>query len=202
MERQERSLWRTRIRWRMRGAWLWPSFVVLTLAEGVALEVLPIAGDGPGGIVPGVLLAGFANLISVAAVAPLAARRLRRRRPDLPRVVADNYAGTALLCAVAAGILALGLVPRPSVLAAEDDLRAQASAVHDYVAAQAPQYGPGIALADPMRLEDDLYRTCVPGPDPKRWLCLFVNTEQRPAGVTLDHDRAPNTTYRRHGGFQ
>ena len=44
-----------------------------------------------------------------------------------------------------------------------------------------------------MRVEDDLYRTCVPGPDPKRWLCLYVNTEQRPAGVTLDHDRAPNT---------
>ena len=202
MERQERSLWRARIRWRMRGAWLWPSFVVLTLAEGVALEVLPITGDGPGGVVPGVLLAGFANLICVAAVAPLAARRLRRRRPDLPRVIADNYAGTALLCAVAAGILALGLLHRPSVLAAEDDLRAQAAAVHDYVTAQAPQYGPGIALADPLRLEDDLYRTCVPGPDPKRWLCLFVNTEQRPPGVTLDHDRAPNTTYRRHGGFE
>jgi hypothetical protein len=201
VERQERSLWRARIRWRMRGAWLWPSFVVLTLAEGVALEVLPIAGDGPGGVVPGVLLAGFANLICVAAVAPLAARRLRRRRPDLPRVIADNYAGTALLCAVAAGILALGLVHRPSVLAAEEDQRAQASAVHDYVVAQAPQYGPGIALADAMRLEDDLYRTCVPGPDPKRWLCLFVNTEQRPPGVTLDHDRAPNSGYRR-GGFQ
>ena len=197
MERQEESLWRTRIRWRMRGAWLWPSFVVLTLVEGVMLEVLPIAGDGPGGVVPGVLLAGFANLICVAAIAPLAARRLRRRRPDLPRVVADNYAGTALLCAVAVGILALGLAHRPSVLAAEDDLRAQAGAVHDYVTAQAPEYAPGLPLADPMRLEEDLYRSCVPGPDPKRWLCLFVNTEQRPPGVTLDHDRAPNTTYRR-----
>ena len=53
-----------------------------------------------------------------------------------------------------------------------------------------------------MRLEEDLYRACVPGPDPKRWLCLFVNTEQRPAGVALDHDRAPNAAYRRHGGFQ
>ena len=203
MERQERSLWRARIRWRMRGAWLWPSFVVLTLAEGVALEVLPVAGDGPGGVLPGVLLAGFANLIVVAAGAPLAARRLRRRRPDLPRVIADNYAGTALLCAVAAAIVALGLVHRPSVLAAQDDARAQAAAVHDYVVAQAPEYAPGITLADPMRLDGDLYRTCVPGPDPKRWLCLFVNTGQRPAGVTLDHDRAPNSTYRRGpGGFQ
>jgi hypothetical protein len=202
VERQEQSVWLTRMRWRMRGAWLWPAFVVLTLAEGVALEALPIAGDGPGGVLPGVLLAGFANLILIAAVAPLVGHRLRRRRPDLPRVVAQNYAGTALLLALAAAILAGGLIHRPAVVAAEDDLRAQAVAVHDYVVAQAPAYRAGIALADPVRIEDDLYRTCVPGPDPKRWLCLFVNTDQRPAGVTLDHDRAPNTGYRGPGGFQ
>ena len=90
MERQDGSLWLTRTRWRMRGAWLWPAFVVLTVAEGVALELLPIAGDGPGGVLPGVLLAGFANLIAVATIATLAGRRLRHRRPDLPRVIADN----------------------------------------------------------------------------------------------------------------
>jgi hypothetical protein len=202
VERQESSVWLTRMRWRMRGAWLWPAFVVLTIAEGVALEVLPVAGDGPGGVVPGVLLAGFANLIVVAVAAPLAGRRLRKRRPDLPRVIADNYAGTALLVAMALGIVALGLLHRPAVVAAEDDLRAQAAAVHDYVVAQAPGYRAGLALADPLRVEEDLYRTCVPGRDPKRWLCLFVSTEQRPAGVTLDHDRSPNTGYRGPGGFR
>jgi hypothetical protein len=202
MERQEDSVWVTRMRWRMRGAWLWPSFVALTLAEGIALDVLPIEGDGPGGIVPGALLAGFANLIAVATLVPLAGHRLRRRRPDLPRPVADNYAGTVLLCAIAAAILGLGLVHRPQVLAEQADRGAMAGAVHDYVVAQAPEYRPGIVAADAMRLEDDLYRTCVPGPDPKRWLCLFVNTRQRPAGVSLDHDRAPNASYRRGGGFQ
>jgi hypothetical protein len=202
VERQDESVWVTRMRWRMRGAWLWPSFVVLTVLEGIALEVLPIAGDGPGGVVPGVLLAGFANLIGVATLAPLAGRRLRRRRPDLPRPVADNYAGTALLCAIAVAFVGLGLVHRPSVVAEHEARRAQLAAVHDYVVAQAPEYGAGIALADSLRLEQDYYRTCVPGPDPKRWLCLFVNTRQQPPGVSLDHDRAPNQTYRRHGGFQ
>jgi len=202
VERQEQSVWLTRMRWRMRGAWLWPTFIVLTLVEGVALEVLPIAGDGPGGVLPAVLIAGVANLILVAAVAPLAGNQLRRRRPDLPRFVAQNYAGTALLVAMAAVFLGAGLIHRPARLAAQDDLRAQAAAVHDYVLAQAPEFRPGIALADPMRLEEDLYRTCVPGPDPKRWLCLIVNTDQRPAGITLDHDRAPNTDYRLHGGFE
>ena len=197
MERQEESLWVTRMRWRMRGAWLWPAFVALTVLEGIALEVLPISGDGPGGVVPGVLLAGFANLIAVATIAPLAGRRLRRGRPDLPRIIADNYAGTALLCAIAAGILALGLVHRPQVLAEQADRGAVAGAVHDYVVAQAPGYRRGIASTEAVRLDDELYRACVPGPDPKRWLCLFVNTRQRPAGVSLDHDRAPN-----HGGFE
>ena len=87
VERQEDSLWVTRMRWRMRGAWLWPSFVALTLAEGVALELLPIAGDGPGGIVPGVLLAGFANLIAVATLAP--ARGLPAA-PTAPRPAAPD----------------------------------------------------------------------------------------------------------------
>ena len=192
MERQDESLWLTRMRWRMRGAWLWPVFVVLTVAEGIALEVLPITGDGPGGIVPGVLLAGFTNLIVVATIAPLAGRRLRRRRPDLPRLIADNYAGTALLCAIAAAIVALGLLHRPAVRAEHAAQGAMAGAVHDYVVAQAPAYRAGIGDADAVRLDEDLYRACVPGPDPKRWLCLFVNTGQRPAGVSVDADRAPN----------
>lgn len=192
MERQEDSVWLTRMRWRMRGAWLWPAFIALTVAEGVALELLPISGEGPGGVVPGVLLAGFVNLICVATLAPLAGHRLRRRRPDLPRVIADNYAGTALLCAVAAAIVALGLVHRPHVLAEHADHGAVAGAVHDYVVAQAPAYRRGIGSAEAVRLEEDYYRACVPGADPKRWLCLFVSTDQRPAGVTLDPDRTPN----------
>ncbi|MEA2133599.1 MAG: hypothetical protein QOC68_1508 [Solirubrobacteraceae bacterium] len=192
MERQDGSLWLTRTRWRMRGAWLWPAFVALTVAEGIVLEVLPISGDGPGGVVPGVLLAGFANLIAVATIAPLAGRGLRRRRPDLPRVIADNYAGTALLCVIAVATLALGLAHRPRVLAEQADRGAVAGAVHDYVVVQAPLYRPGIASAEAVRIDDELYRACVPGPDPKRWLCLFVNTRQRPAGVAVDTDRAPD----------
>ena len=192
MERQDDSVWVTRMRWRMRGAWLWPAFIVLTVAEGVALEVLPIAGDGPGGVVPGVLLAGFANLIAVALIAPLAGRRLRRRRPDLPRVIADNYAGTALLCVIAAAIVGLGLLHRPALQAEQAAEGAVAGAVHDYVVAQAPAYRGGIDAAEAVRIEEDVYRACVPGPDPKRWLCLYVNTDQRPAGVSVDTDRAPN----------
>ena len=197
----ERARW-TRLRWRLRGAWLWPVFGLLTLAGGILLHVLPVWGLGPDGIVPGILLAGFINLIVVAILAPLAGRLLRRRRPDLPRSIAADYAGTGLLAATFVALLAAGVANHGEV-AAEKQARAQQYvAVARYVSAQAPQYHRRLAEADTMRLEADVYRTCVPGDDPKRWLCLFVNTEQEPPGVTRDPDAAPNSVYLRHGGFK
>ncbi len=198
----DQSLWRARLRWRMRGAWQWPSFFALTALEALLLLRLPPYDPGPRSVVAAVLLAGFANLFCVAVLAPLAGRLLRRRRRDLPRPVADNYAGTALLCAGALIVLAAGLVHRPEVAARQADQAAQAGAVHDYVVSQAPRYRAGLHRMDAIQLEDDMYRTCVPGPDPKRWLCLIVSTDQHPAGVTLDPDRAPNSVYTAGGGFR
>src|SRR3712207_6047721 len=41
--------WVRRMRWRRRGAWLWPVFALATIADTVLLHVLPIAGNGPTG---------------------------------------------------------------------------------------------------------------------------------------------------------
>ena len=185
----------------MRGAWLWPTFVVATLADGVVLRELPFYEGGPRDLWGTTLLAGFANLVAVALVAPLVARALRRRRSDLPREVARNYAGTWLVCALLALAVIGGVVHRPAVRAEEADRSAQLLAVVEYVRSQAPEFEPGLHAADTLRVEDDLYRTCVPGPDPKRPLCLLVSTDQQPPGITRDLDRAPNDAYRRHGGF-
>src|SRR3712207_4667400 len=93
---QVEPVWWPRLRWGMRGAYQWPLFVVLTALDAVLLAVLPVHGDGPDGL-GAVLLAGFYNLALVGILAPLAGRFLRRRRPDLPRLVANDYAGTWLL---------------------------------------------------------------------------------------------------------
>ena len=37
--------WLRRMRWRRRGAWMWPSFVALTLADAVIGRLLPPSGD-------------------------------------------------------------------------------------------------------------------------------------------------------------
>jgi hypothetical protein len=195
-------LWPARLRWRMRGAWLWPTYLVLTPLAAVVLTRLPFYGsDGPGSFPGALLLAGFANLAIVAGIAPLVARRLRRRRSDLPRIVAHDTAGTRLLIAAFLALVVGGLVHRPVVAEAERDAAAQASALHDYVNAQAPEYREGLAVADAIRIEEDLYRSCVPGPDPQQWLCLIIQTDQSPAGIRVDGDRAPNSVYRLHGGF-
>ena len=180
----------------MRGAWLWPTFAVVTLGEAVLLNELPFYDGGPGGFVPGFLIAGFANLAVVAILAPLLGRRLRRRRPDLPKLIANDYAGTTLVWGLAAVFVAAGLAHRPAVRAEQEDRSALFAAVHTYVSAQAREYEPYLGQADSIRLAPDFYRACVPGPDSGRPLCLFVETDQRPAGVRRDGDRIPNAAYR------
>jgi hypothetical protein len=199
---QVERLWWPRLRWRMRGAWQWPAFALLTLIDGFVLSELPFYDHGPGTFVGGMLLAGFANLLVVAVVAPLTGRRVHRRRPDLPRLVANDYAGAAAMLALALALVAGGLAHRPALNAERAQLAAVAASTHRYVAREAPAYRTGLASVDAMRLEEDLYRSCVPGDDPQRWLCLFVSTDQRPPGVTEDPDRAPNSAYRSHGGFR
>jgi hypothetical protein len=195
-------LWWPRLRWRMRGAWQWPAFAAFTALDGLLLSELPFYDRGTGSFVGGMLLAGFVNLLAVAVLAPLAGSRLRRRRPDLPRLVASDYAGTALLAAIALLLLVGGLLHRPAIAAERADVAAAAAVTQDYVASQERSYRPGLRAMDILRVEEDLYRSCVPGPDPDRWLCVFVNTAQSPAGVTADPDRAPNSAYRMHGGFR
>lgn len=185
----------------MRGAWLWPTYVVATIAGGVLLRELPFYTGAPADLWGATLIAGFANLAAVALAAPLAARLLRRRRPDLPRAIARDYAGTALVGALFVLAAVGGIAHRPALRAEADDRVAQLVAVRGYVTAQAREFVPGLAAADSLRIAQDLYRTCVPGPDPKRPLCLIVSTDQDPPGIARDLDRAPNSEYRRHGGF-
>ena len=59
-------MWWTRLRWRLRGATMWPAFVVAVLIDTVLLRVLPVAGDTAPDVFAAVLLAFFFPLVVVA----------------------------------------------------------------------------------------------------------------------------------------
>jgi hypothetical protein len=190
-----------RLRWRLRGAWLWPGFVVLTLLEMVLLHWLPLAGQGTD-FIPALLLAGSLNLIAVALLGGLGGRALRRVRRDMPKVVADNYAGTTILALVAATFVAVGLVHRPEVIDRRQAFSRQSLAVQRWVQANGDDFALAhVSMADTLTIEEDLWRTCVPGPDPKRWLCLIVDTSKSPPAVTRDPNRESNTSWNPRGSF-
>jgi hypothetical protein len=185
------SVFWPRLRWRMRGAWQWPAFAALTVVDALLIARLPFQGDGPDAI-GAFLIAGFANLLAVAVLAPPAGLLVRRWwRPDLPPMIARDYAGTALLGIVTVVLVTGGLVHRRGLMEEHRDRSAALVATHDYVVTQAPEFRRGLAAPDIVQQETDLYRVCVYGTD-ERPLCLFVNTDQVPAGVKRDPARLPN----------
>ncbi len=202
MEGVER-VWHRRLRWRLRGAWQWPAFLALTLVDAVLLVLLPPYDGAPEHLFPGVLLAGSANLVALVLLAPPLGRALRRRRPDLPRMVASNYAGAALVAALTAVLVAGGLAHLSAARAEEGREQAVAAAMHAYVIEQAPQHRESLGAIDIIRIDRDYYRACVPGDDARHWFCLFVTTDQHPPGVTRDTEEVSNSeAYRPYGGFE
>src|SRR3954470_17854058 len=93
---------------------MWPTFAVLTIAEGFLLHKLPPTGFRIDDVVIGVILALFGNLFFVGVVAPWLARRLmeRDRRGGRERFPAEVYldrTATTLLVVGAGGLVAAGL---------------------------------------------------------------------------------------------
>ena len=52
-------VWWTRLRWRLRGATMWPAFLVAVVVDAVLLRTLPIAGDSAPEPFGAVLLSWF-----------------------------------------------------------------------------------------------------------------------------------------------
>jgi hypothetical protein len=194
----------TRLRWRLRGAWQWPTFGVLLVVDAVLLSVLPIAGDRGPDAFAAVVLALFFNLVAVAVLGPAFGWLWRRRRPELPGVVARDRGGTAGLVLVTAVLAGTGIGHRSAVTDQREELAVQVLVVARYVGHRTePEYRQYRAHLDEMNtisLGAGLYRTCVPGDDPARALCLFVHTDEAPPGVTEDPSRAPNATYVQRDG--
>lgn len=211
MSSPEERFWPARLRWRLRGAWMWPAFIVLTLLEGVLLHVLPPVGLGVRQdaltVVFGIIVATFANLFLVGAVAPWLTRRLLAREraagaaPDLPpdirRDVLQDRVGTALLTLGLVGVVAAGLGSRPLVVSETEDTEENARVVRDLVLASGDrELIRNLETANTVRLGEGYFRTCVARDDRRRFFCLFVDTKKDPANVVRDPSTEPNSSLR------
>src|ERR1700729_1067908 len=94
--------WIVRTRWRWRGAWMWPTFVAMAIADGWIGHALPINPPSQS-VVAGIVVGLVLNLICIVVLSPALGALLRRARPALPVAIARNYAGVLCVLLVSAG---------------------------------------------------------------------------------------------------
>jgi hypothetical protein len=188
--------WFARVRWRRRGAWLWPTFATLTLADGVIGHELPPTGEKMT-FVAGVLLGCALNLIAVILLRwPLGAL-VRRVRPDLPWEVAKDYAGTLLVTLVSVVLLSLGLAHRSSVIANQNALRDAEVRAQAWIGDRAPsEFRRDLERINTLTIEAGrVYRSCVSSIDGSRSFCVIVRPRLPLASSVRFAGYEPNSVF-------
>jgi hypothetical protein len=170
--------WLARLRWRRRGAWLWPAFAALTIVDGVVGHALPPTGDTQA-FLGALLVACVLNLIAVLILSRPLGGLLRRYRKDLPKVVARDYGGRAAILLVAVAILAAGLLHRPTILQHRRAMQDAISRAQAWIGDRAPaEFRRNLEYVSTFTIEPGrIYRTCVPSDRRARTYCVIVNTQ-------------------------
>jgi hypothetical protein len=190
-QREGFAVWRARLRWRLSGAWQWPTFAVLVVADTLILARLPFAG-GRSTLVGSLIAAGLINTIVIAVAPRVGMWAIRIRRPDLPREIAADRAGAFGMMAVTA-LLLLGGVAHHGSLSASDRAEAQAvSAARAFAAERAPARYRPLREIDTWRMAPGVYRTCWRGPGENRNFCVVVQLEGGVAVKRIDRDQRTN----------
>ena len=96
---EDRLVWLRRLRWRLRGAWSAPAFVLFTIADALLLRAAAVLRRPRRRDRRRALAAAILNLVMVAVVGPLIGLWLRRRDARLPAFAARDRAGVFALAA-------------------------------------------------------------------------------------------------------
>ena len=190
------SRWWQRLRWRHRGAWLWPVFVAATFADAFLEHVRPPAGDAQSFASAG-LVGLVLNLLAVLLLSRPVGRVMRRVRPELPWVVARNYAGTSAVLAVSVGLLMAGLMHHGTVVANQNSLREATVRAQAWIGAHArAEFRRNVEFADTFAIQaGSIYRTCVPGQGFRRTYCVIVKINLPFARSVRPDGYTPNTVF-------
>ena len=197
--------WTSRLRWRLRGAMQWPAFGVLTLLDGLVLDRLPPVATAGLNYIEGVLIATFANLFLIGALAPFLARRLSRRAqlatapgavalPEAEREVARDRTATVLLGIGLLACIVSGLANRPVIVSETEETERAAIAVRDFVRhTDNQELNRNLETANTVRFGEGIFRTCIARDDRNSFYCLKVDTNSKPTRVTRDPSGEPNS---------
>jgi hypothetical protein len=186
----------TRWRWRWRGAWLWPAFAAGIVADAVIGHLLPPAGESQHPV--GAALVGmFFNLAAIILLSRPLGAVIRRRRPDMPRLIARDYGGALGVSLITFGLLLAGVIHRHVIdhhrTARRDAIvRAQA-----FIGARAPEpFRHELAAVDVYAIQPGrMYRVCVPPPPVTRSYCVVVDASRPLASSVRFAGAESNATF-------
>lgn len=192
--------WLVRMRWRLLGAWMWPSFVALAAADGVIGHLLPAVGTAEG-VLGGIVLGLVLNLLCVVVLGPLLGRALRTRRPDLPVAIARNYAGTACIVLVTLGFAALGALHHHQIVRDRAALRDAAVQAAAWIGDHAPPRfrADASSLDSYVLLTGSVYRECASagGGGSPHYYCVIVDERRSGSGAVHPAGSESNETLSR-----
>ncbi len=193
------------MRWRLRGAWQWPAYALLTVLDAVILHELPPGGESVD-FVPGLIVASFGNLFLMGVVAPWLGKRLAQREEaqdgngiplSVRTEVFKDRSAAALLAIATLGLLITGVANRPLKVNETERLERNADLFSDFVRQEAPdEIVRNIETANTIRIEDGYFRTCVNYDDRTRVWCAFIDVDSKPPLVRKDPSTLPNQEFK------
>src|SRR5947209_8521160 len=158
-----------RLRWRRRGAWLWPAFVAATVADAIIGHTLPPSGDTET-VAAAFVAALVLNVLAVLLLSRPLGMLIRRYRRDMPLLIARNYAGTVVVGLVTAALLGAGLAHHAAITSNRQSMRDAIVRAQAWIGARAPAtFRRNLKWVDTFAIEPgQLYRACVPSQDGRR----------------------------------
>lgn len=165
-----------RLRWRRAGAWLWPSFIALTIADAAIGHALP-----PSGLTESLMAAGLLglvlNLLGVLLLSRPIGWAIRRVRADLPKFVARDYGGTIVVLALTGTLLLAGALNHSAIRNTDRAMQDAIARAQAWIGARAPdEFRRNLQVVSLFAIQSGtIYRACVPNAQNTKSFCVIVN---------------------------
>ena len=137
------------------------------------------------------------NLLAVVLLSRPLGNLLRRRRRDMPVVVARNYGGAAAVGLVTAVMVAVGVAHHSTIVSQRQSLDDAVERAIAYIGDRAPnQFRANVTHTDTYTIQaGSMYRTCVPNRAGTENYCVIVRTRMPLAGSVTPDGHTPNAVF-------